>query len=136
MLTIANIWGWVYGHKKFVGILTSCVVGLLLLWYLLTQATSCYSSRQIDKARANVNAALANLANAQSNLAVSKADEARRIEEVKIATNTALEAANATEAAKTTTNAVLANLNAAINANVPLGTSAEDLQKRLDDLDR
>lgn len=114
----------------------ACVVGLLLLWYVITQMQACSSTRAIDKAKVAVNAALANLSNAQANLQADKIEEAKRVEDVKVATNVALEAANATQAARSETNKALANLSNAVNANVPVGTTAEDLNKRLEELDK
>ncbi len=94
------------------------------------------SNRKIENARKDVSAALSNLANAQANLTTDRIEEARRVEDVKVATNTLLEAQNASEEARTQTNATLANLSNAINANRPVGTTAEDLERRLNELDK
>ena len=94
------------------------------------------SNRKIEKARQAVNAALSNLANAQTNLAVDKAEEARRVEDVKIATNQLIEASNATDRARAETNQALSNLASAVNANLPVNTTSEDIQRRLDELDK
>lgn len=124
-----NVW-------KAIGV----AVGLLMLiGALLFAAKSCDNwrdERAIDKARKQVNAALANLANAQANLQADKLEEAKRIEDVKHATNQVLQATNATDAAKTQTNAALANLGNAVNANIPIGTTADDLNRRLEELDK
>jgi hypothetical protein len=93
------------------------------------------SQRAIDKARANVNAALADVNVAKQVVANDRVNEAVAVEQVKQAANDVLAASNASEAAKTETNKALANYAASVNANVQ-GTTANDLQRKLDALDQ
>ena len=112
------------------------VIVLLFAWWGLTKAYDWYGTRQIDKLKANVNAATEELKQAQANVQQDKVDEAVKLEQVKAATNQYVEAVNATDAAKAETNRALTNLSNAVNANHPVNITADDLQKRLDELDK
>ena len=112
------------------------VIVLLFAWWGLTRVYDWYGTRQIDKLKANVNAATEELKQAQANVQQDKIDEAVKLEQVKAATNQYVEAVNATDAAKAETNRALTNLSNAVNANHPVNITADDLQKRLDELDK
>ena len=112
------------------------VIVLLFAWWGLTRVYDWYGTRQIDKLKANVNAATEELKQAQANVQQYKIDEAVKLEQVKAATNQYVEAVNATDAAKAETNRELTNLSNAVNANHPVNITADDLQKRLEELDR
>ena len=112
------------------------VIVLLFAWWGLTRVYDWYGTRQIDKLKANVNAATEELKQAQANVQQDKIDEAVKLEQVKAATNQYVEAVNATDAAKAETNRALTNLSNAVNANHPVNITADDLQKRLEELDR
>ena len=112
------------------------VIVLLFAWWGLTRVYDWYGTRQIDKLKANVNAATEELKRAQANVQQDKIDEAVKLEQVKAATNQYVEAVNATDAAKAETNRALTNLSNAVNANHPVNITADDLQKRLDELDK
>ena len=112
------------------------VIVLLFAWWGLTRVYDWYAVRQIDKLKANVNAATEELKQAQANVQQDKVDEAVKLEQVKAATNQYVEAVNATDAAKAETNRALTNLSNAVNANHPVNITADDLQKRLDELDK
>ena len=112
------------------------VIVLLFAWWGLTRVYDWYGTRQIDKLKANVNAATEELKQAQANVQQDKVDEAVKLEQVKAATNQYVEAVNATDAAKAETNRALTNLSNAVNANHPVNITADDLQKRLDELDK
>jgi hypothetical protein len=129
-----NIWASITSKT---GLIIIGLVGLLLLgWWLITAGESWYNTRQIDKLKANVNTALKAVNAAQANVQQDKIDEAVKLEEVKAATNQYVEAVNATDAARTETNRALTNLSSAVNANHPVNITADDLQKRLDELDK
>ena len=117
-------------------ILGGLVIVLLFAWWGLTRVYDWYGTRQIDKLKANVNAATEELKQAQANVQQDKVDEAVKLEQVKAATNQYVEAVNATDAAKAETNRALTNLSNAVNANHPVNITADDLQKRLDELDK
>jgi seryl-tRNA synthetase len=129
-----NIWASITSKT---GLIIIGLVGLLLLgWWLITAGESWYSTRQIDKLKANVNTALKAVNAAQANVQQDKIDEAVKLEEVKAATNQYVEAVNATDTARAETNRALTNLSNAVNANHPVNITADDLQKRLDELDK
>ena len=112
------------------------VIVLLFAWWGLTRVYDWYGTRQIDKLKANVNAATEELKQAQANVQQDKVDEAVKLEQVKAATNQYVEAVNATDAAKAETNRALTNLSNAVNNQHPVNITADDLQKRLDELDK
>lgn len=120
-----------------VGIL--CVAFLVLLGFVLFVVDQCDSKiahSKIDKARANVNAALEQVNAAKATVANDRVDEAVALDHVKSAANDVITASNATDDAKAQANAALANYNAAVAAKQPTGTTAEDLQRKLDALDQ
>tara|TARA_R110000868_G_scaffold57443_1_gene177361 strand:- start:60 stop:461 length:402 start_codon:yes stop_codon:yes gene_type:complete len=117
--------------SKAVRVTVACVAALILGWYLLTQVNSCRTNREIDKARANVNAALANVNASKGTVANDRVDEAVAIEKVKEAVNGAIAASTATDQAKAETNAAVANYEAAKKAGQPTGTTEADLDAKL-----
>jgi hypothetical protein len=133
---IENALAFVKEHKRLVTIVVGLIAVLLLSWYILTKGEAWYGNRQIDKARANVAIATQDLQKAQANVNQDNVDVAVKLENVKLATNQYVEAVNATDAAKAETNRALTNLSNAVNNNHPVGITADDLQKRLDELDQ
>lgn len=121
--------------KKPVYIGLSCLVGLVLLWYLLTQIQSCRVQKATDKQLANINAHLGNIANRADTIANLNTEQAVEKEQVKEETNQHLNDINATEETKKQTNAMLANLANAKVVNTT-NSSVVDLQKALDALNQ
>lgn len=111
-----------------------CLIGLLLLGAVLFTMDKCggyFSSRDIDKAKANLNAALANVNAAKDVVVNDRIDEAVVLEQVKQAANDVITASNATDQAKAEANAAVANYIAAKNANRPTGTTEADLDAKM-----
>lgn len=134
-LFFANLFGFLVLHKRIV---LYCVLGLVVLGGVLFGIDRCSNwrtNRQIDKARANLNAATQELKQAHANLESDKIDEAVKIEKVKEAGNNVANAIQTTEAGKVEIQKATANLANVIAANKPSGVNEMDLQKRLDDLD-
>ena len=112
------------------------LVALLLGWWALTTYQNHESRKAIDNARANVSIALQKISNAQANMSNDRADEAAHIQEFHDAVNTYTNAVNATNEQKWAVNQAIAGVDKAVNANVPVGTTAEDVHRMLDDLDK
>lgn len=109
-----------------------CAVGIVLLGIVLFGIDRCSTwnqKRKLNNALNEANVAMQELANAKA--AVNPYAEAAAIEKLKEATNTAIEASAATNAAKAQTNAALANYKAAINANRPVGTTEAELLEKM-----
>ncbi len=112
----------------------TCVAGLFLIAGILFLAKSCgdwRSNRDINKARANVNAALAAVNKGKEVVGNDRVDEAVALDHVKQAANDVITASNAADVAKTEANAAVANFIAAKNANLPTGTTEADLDAKL-----
>ncbi len=123
-------------HGRFCAIVAACIAGLLLLWYLIGFASSCSDKRQVNKLRANMNAIGKQLANAQANAEADNIDVAVKTQQYKETANAVLVAANASEQIKANTNAALANLDKTIAANLPVETTATQIEDQLKDLDQ
>lgn len=108
---------------------------LVFVWFGITKCSEWGARREIDQMKANVNIALQDLTNAQSNLHVDQTDVAVKEDRLKEATNQLLDAANATDVSRIEANKALANFISSHNANLPSGTTADDLQRKLDSLD-
>lgn len=125
--------------KQFISLLKDywyLPAGLVLIAAVLFGISKCgtwRSDRDIDKQKANINAALSNIANKESVIANLQTEIAVEKEAVKHETNSLLNNINATNEAKTQTNAALANLDKARNANTT-NSSAEQLEKLLEGL--
>ena len=72
----------------------------------------------------------------RANVANDKVNEAVAIQEFHDAVNTYTNAVNATNEQKWAVNQAIAGVDKAANANVPVGTTADDLHRMLDDLDK
>lgn len=134
-LILANLWGWAVLHRRIVFTVVGLIALLFFVWWGITKCGQVRTQRNIDKLKTNINAATQELANAKANLANDKIDEAVKTEKLQEATNEYANAVSATEAQKAVTNQALANIAAAKDANTA-NTSAEDLKKLLDDLDK
>ncbi len=134
-LFFANILGWASTHKALVAKILGCLAALLLLWYLLTVFSTWRSTRQIDKARTNVNIAKNNLVNAAANVEAAKIDVAAKQQAFNDYVNTVLVVANASEAVKANTNAALSNLAAVRASNANVDVTAQQVISQLDELD-
>lgn len=93
-------------------------------------------TRAIDHAKTNVNIALADVNAGKAVVANDRVNEAVAVEQVKQAANDVITASNATDDAKAAAKQAVANYVAAKQANVPTGTTEEDLQRKLDELDK
>lgn len=113
------------------------VLGLVVLAGLLfiaDRVTGWRDKRVIEVKRAEINAALANLANAQDNLERDKIAEIQHKQDVIEKTERYLNAINATDSARAETNRALQNLGSAVNANRNVGITVADLEKRLNEV--
>lgn len=125
-----------FTHWRAVG---SVLTGLFILGLVLFVVDRCGTWREnskIKKAQVNVNLALANLANAQNQLDQDRNALPVAVEDVKIATNTYVNATNATTEARIATNRALQNLQSAVNNNRPVDVTANSLEKQLAELDK
>jgi thioesterase domain-containing protein len=116
---------------KIVGL---CVAGLVLIGIVLFTFQTCgnyFSGRDINKARANVNAALVEVKAAKEVVANDRVDEAVALDHVKQAANDVVSASTATDEAKTAANQAVANYEAAVKEKRPTGTTEADLDEKL-----
>jgi len=134
-LIIANILGFITLHWKQ---MLYALGGLILLGGVLFGIQKCgdwRAGRKIDKLKANISIATKELANVQANIDADKIDEAKKLEDVKLATNSYIDATSATDAGKKELKQALQNVNSAVAANRPIGTTASDLNRRIAELD-
>lgn len=111
-------------------IIAYCVAGLAVLGLVLFLFDKCgdyRTNRDIEKRKANINAALSNIAVKEGTIANLQIDVAVEKERVKESVKEHLEAVNASDAVKANTNAKLANLDAARNVNTT-NSSVQDLE--------
>lgn len=108
------------------------VIGLVL--FTVQQCGNWREQREIDKARANVNAALSNLSNAQANKVQAEKDLAIAEQIAKDAAQDVVKASEASEEAKKVTNQALANITVAQGVNTQ-NTNVQTLKDILDKLD-
>jgi len=106
------------------------------LLFAIDRVSGWRSNRQIDKLKANVNVAMQDLQQAQTNIAVEKKLEQQALENVNVATKEYADAVNATVTAKTETNRALQNLASAVNGNRPVNITVNQLEQQLKDLER
>jgi preprotein translocase subunit SecF len=124
----------VFAYKK---ILLYAILGLVILGatlFAFDRYGKWRDSRDRTKLQANVNIALKELANVKADVTKDKQDEAVAIEKVKEATNSYIDAQNASTEARNAVNQALVNLQTQVNANKPVGTTAADLERRLNEL--
>jgi hypothetical protein len=120
---------------KIVGL---CVAGLVLIGAVLFGIDRCGSwreQRKIDKIKANVNAALVNVANIEVKKRELELQQAAELEAAKRDVEEFNEAANASIEAREEVNKALENVNIARNSNTT-GTTVDELKRKLDRLDR
>ena len=118
-------------------ILLWAVLGLVVLGGLLFMAdkvTGWRDRRAIEQKKAEINAAIGNLANAQNELQRDRIAEAVHKQDVINRTEKYLEAVNATDAARAETNRALENLNSAVSSGRNAGITADALEKRLNEI--
>jgi hypothetical protein len=105
------------------------VIGAAL--FTSSKISNAWNNYQVNKARANVNAAMVAVNDAKKVVANDRVAEAVVLEQVNAATKDAIAASNATDQAKAEANAAVANFIAAKKANVPTGTTEADLDAKL-----
>lgn len=117
-----------YRNYLIAGALLLVLIGVSLwIW----QATSnWWFNRDLEKKKANVNAALLEVNQLQSNADASKVIANRIIENVNIATQELANATNATDAQRERTNQAIANMQKAANQN--RNVNAAELEKILE----
>ena len=134
-LALANIWGFIVANKKVIGWLVIGLIFILGVLFLADRYSTWKGNRDVNRLRANVNAASQELRQAQDSLAKDRVAEAVAVEKVADASNALLTAKNASEAVKTQTNAQLQILRQTI-ANKQRGdVVAQDLEKRLAEIE-
>jgi len=114
-----------------------CFCGLVILGlslYIVAQVSDWWQGREIDKLKSNVNVALDNLKTAQNTIVEAKKEEAVALQAVNNAVQDYTMKTNATDGAKAETNRALQNMASAINANRNVSITANDLEKRLNEI--
>lgn len=115
-------------------VIVAAIAGLLLLAYLFASVDSCrFQSRQ-DKLKADVNSAVKEIGNINSQIANLNERKAEVKEGIKRDTEELVQSIEGHEEAKKATNAALANYNAAVNANSNVDRSAQDILDALEKL--
>lgn len=125
----------IWSKYKWLFIAGGLIVILLLSWWGLHSYDTYRENKKIANMKANVAIALQEVANAQSNVNKDTNNEAAAVQHLKDVTNEYTTAVNATEAQRFVTNQAIANVEKAINANVPVNTNAEDIHRLLDQID-
>ena len=123
---------------KYKRVLIYSLLGLILfagVLFAMDRYENWRRNAQINKARQDVNVAMQDLANVKSNVNADKDKASQAVANLQVATNTLVSATDASEAARTQTNAALANVAQAVNANLPTNTTADDLKRQLDGLE-
>lgn len=118
-----------FNHWRIVGVLAGILV---LVGFVLFTVDACgdwSEKRRQDKLKANVNAALSNIANREKAIANLKERQAAETQAVNAATQEYLSAVNATDATRNETNRALSNLANAAKSNG--NVSVKELEDRL-----
>jgi len=105
------------------------IIGVIL--FASDRISGWWSTRDINKARANVNAAMNDVKNAKDVVVNDRVDEAVALEKVDEAVKEVIEASTATDEAKEEARKAMANYNAAVAAGRPTGTTEADLDAKL-----
>lgn len=134
-LDFESIGTWFSAYKKPLLIVVLLLIALGGTLFLLDRISGWWSGRKIDQIKANVNVATQELKDIQANVAKEKQAEAAALERVKIETNSYLEAVNASNDARTQTNQAIQNMQSAMNANRPVNITADELDRKLRELD-
>lgn len=121
-----------FGEKtwKIIGICFAALALLALVLFTMDRCGSYRFGRDIDKRKANVNAALSNIANIQAQKSELEKQEAVEKERVRIEIENLANAVNATDAQRLETNKALENLNAARNGNA-MNVTVQELEEKL-----
>src|SRR6185369_7464274 len=131
VLSIKNAFGWISLHKK----LTAIVVGLISLlifgWWLTTTLEDWYGQRQINKDKQAIVNKTQEIVNVQTNINAMQANRDEKIGELKVLTNSYVNASNVDARAQAEANQALANLAKAVNSNSNVNASVDDLNKKL-----
>lgn len=114
----------------------ACVVGLGVLLYVLSSVDSCRFQSKQDKLKANVNTGLKEIGNINAEIANLNEKKSATVEGIKRDTAELSNSIEGREEAKKETNQALANYEKAINANSNVDRSAEDILRRLEELNK
>ena len=129
--TIQSFWQ----KYRFWIILGGCVLALILIAGLFSWGSNWWFWRGVENDKEAIKEELANIKVAEETIANLKIDIAVAKERVAEGTNNYANAVNATDAAKAQTNAALANLQQAKDANA-INVSVAELERKLDALDQ
>lgn len=125
-----------YTKKAWAGIVCAGLLVLLgLVLFGIDRCSSWRFERDIDKRKANVNAALSNIADREKTIANLNEQQAAEKEVVRRETEDLQNAVNATDQQKAETNKALANLANARNAN-ETNVTVQELEEKLRRLDQ
>ena len=133
---LERLFAWIKTPKG-VKVALYCLGGIVLLGivlYIASATSEWWSGRQIDKLKANVNAATKELEQSQANVAKAKQEEQLALQNVNAAVADYTTKTNATDAAKAETDRALRNMANAVNANRNVNLNISDLEKRLNEI--
>ena len=135
---IADAWNWFWfkATLKLKLIIIGLPLLLILGWWAMNAFSGWRTTRKIDKLKANINAATKDVVDAQANLLIDKQDVANKMVIANNATNQYILSVNATDAGRKELNGSLTNLANAVNAQRPANTTADDLNRRVEELDQ
>lgn len=122
--------------SRILWITVAAIVGLGVLLYLLTSVDSCRFQSKQDKLKANVNTAIQEIGNINTQIANLNERKAEVKEGIKRDTEDLVKSIDGHEEAKKATNAALANYANAVNSNSNVDRSAEDILKKLEELNK
>lgn len=122
--------------SRLLWIAVACVAGLGLLLYLLSSVDSCRFQSKQDKLKSNVNSALQEISNINSQIANLNERKAEVREGIKHDTEALANSIYGREEAKKETNQAIANFERALNTNSNIDRSAEDILRLMKELDK
>jgi N-methylhydantoinase B/oxoprolinase/acetone carboxylase alpha subunit len=120
-------------RQRILVIAALALVVLAIVLFGADKFSAWNAKRKLNNAKAEVNVALKELANAKA--VVDPHAEAAALEKLKEAANTAIASSVATDEAKAETNVALTSYKLAKNANVPTGTTEAALLKAMEGLE-
>jgi chromosome segregation ATPase len=140
MWTTLSLWfknavGWISLHKKFTAIVVGLIALLLFGWWLITTLEAWYGQRQINKERQAIVNKAQEIANVQANISAMASNRDEKIGELKVLTNSYVNASNVDAKAQAEANQAVANLAKVVNSNSNVNASIDDLNRKLDQLD-
>ena len=135
VLWIKNAFGWISLHKKLTAIVAGLIALLIFGWWLITTLEAWYGQRQINKDKQAIVNKTQEIVNVQTNINAMQANRDEKIGELKVLTNSYVNASNVDARAQAEANQALANLAKAVNSNSNVNASVDDLNKKLDNLD-